>query len=221
MSTNLHAQESADARVCDAEQRAMSEGRHATRIVRAERQVTSTRIAAQARHVKSREFRLFKAYSEVHAKENVHLQTAADVKESLVSLKSRTASFTESERVLHNQSSKAVARAQSMCSDLDDAKEELASTLEKILLCEQQRKANNETSQKRIDSLNRLLMSANQHIDKLKLQLPKIIKKVPRPQGGLEWDEKVTQMCMEMHTHRTPPRIHCCQYRISVCHHLT
>ena len=39
---------------------------------------------------------------------------------------------------------------------------------------------------------------------KLNSWLPKIIKKVPRACGGLEWDEIVTQLILEMHSHRTP-----------------
>ena len=39
---------------------------------------------------------------------------------------------------------------------------------------------------------------------KLTSWLPKIIEKVPRKGGGLEWDEVVTQLVLEMHSHRTP-----------------
>ena len=157
-----------------------------------------THLAAQTRHIKFRERRLFPSHTALHAKENEILQTVVDAKKSLVSLKSRVG-------LLQNQSRKAGARAQSLRSDLDDATEELALTKEKLSLYEQQRKTDNAAFLKRIDSLNTLLAFSNQKIDQLKFQLPKIIKKVPRAQGGLEWDEEITQLCMKMHTHRTPP----------------
>ena len=81
-------------------------------------------------HIKSCERRLFQSYESLHAKENENLQTLVDAKKSLVSLKSRAG-------LLQNQSRKAGARAQSLRSDLDDAKDELALTKEKLLLCEQ------------------------------------------------------------------------------------
>ena len=79
-------------------------------------------------------------------------------------------------------------------------------TKEKLLSLKQQKKTDNAASLKRINSLNTLLASSNQQIDQLKLQLPKIIKKVPCARGGLEWEDEITQLCMEMHTHRNPPK---------------
>ena len=34
---------------------------------------------------------------------------------------------------------------------------------------------------------------------------PREIGKVPQPTGGLEWDERMTQMVLELLSHRTPP----------------
>ena len=34
---------------------------------------------------------------------------------------------------------------------------------------------------------------------------PQVIKKVPAPSGGLQWDEKVTQLVLKLLSHRTPP----------------
>ena len=114
-----------------------------------------TRLAAQTRHIKSRERRLCQSHTSLHAKENENLQTLVDAKKSLVSLKSRAC-------LLQNQSRKAGSRAQSLRTDLDEATEELALTKENFLLCEQQRKIDNTEFLKSIDSLNILLASSNQ-----------------------------------------------------------
>ena len=82
------AKEYADAHVCDTKQRALLERKHTACIVREERQVTLTRLAAQTRHIKSRERRLFQTHTALHAKEDENLQTLVDAKKSLVSLKS-------------------------------------------------------------------------------------------------------------------------------------
>ena len=82
----------------------MSEGKHTAHIIQAERQVTSTHMAAQTHHIKSCERRLSQSHTAPHAKENENLQTMADAKKSLVSLKSRVG-------LLENQSRKAGVRA--------------------------------------------------------------------------------------------------------------
>ena len=35
--------------------------------------------------------------------------------------------------------------------------------------------------------------------------MPKPIEKVAGPAGGLQWDERITQLVLELLSHRTPP----------------